>query len=77
MNPGILTETLNHFLAVFGAGWSNLQPAINGLTGVLLSIEIVMIGLWWALGGGEQLVAVMKKLLYYSGPRILDSGLSC
>ena len=64
MNPGILTETLNHFLAVFGAGWSNLQPAINGLTGVLLSIEIVMIGLWWALGGGEQLVAVMKKLLY-------------
>lgn len=64
MNPGILTQTLNHFLTVFGAGWSNLQPAINWLTGALLSIEIVMLGLWWALGGGEQLVGVMKKILY-------------
>ena len=64
MNPGILTQTLNNFLAAFGSGWSNLQPAINWLTGALLSIEIVMLGLWWALGGGEQLVAVMKKILY-------------
>ncbi|AOS84357.1 hypothetical protein BIU88_09585 [Chlorobaculum limnaeum] len=64
MNPGILTQTLNHFLTVFGAGWSNLQPAINWLTGALLGIEIVMLGLWWALGGGEQLVGVMKKILY-------------
>jgi type IV secretion system protein TrbL len=64
MNPGILTQTLNNFLAAFGSGWSNLQPAINWLTGALLGIEIVMLGLWWALGGGEQLVAVMKKILY-------------
>jgi type IV secretion system protein TrbL len=64
MNPGILTETLNNFLAAFGNGWSNLQPAINWLTGTLLGIEIVMLGLWWALGGGEQLVSVMKKILY-------------
>jgi type IV secretion system protein TrbL len=64
MNPGILTETLNNFLAAFGSGWSNLQPAINWLTGTLLGIEIVMLGLWWALGGGEQLVSVMKKILY-------------
>lgn len=64
MNPGILTQTLNNFLAAFGSGWSNLQPAITWLTGALLGIEIVMLGLWWALGGGEQLVAVMKKILY-------------
>ncbi|HHE08199.1 MAG TPA: P-type conjugative transfer protein TrbL [Chlorobaculum parvum] len=64
MNPGILTQTLNNFLTAFGAGWANLQPAINWLTGALLGIEIVMLGLWWALGGGEQLVAVMKKILY-------------
>ena len=63
MNPGILTQTLNNFLAAFGSGWSNLQPAINWLTGALLSIEIVMLGLWWALGGGEQLGAGMKKIL--------------
>ena len=33
MNPGILTQTLNNFLTAFGAGWSNLQPAITWLTG--------------------------------------------
>lgn len=64
MDPGILTQTLNNFLTAFGAGWSNLQPAINWLTGALLGIEIVMLGLWWALGGGEQIVGVMKKVLY-------------
>lgn len=64
MNPGILTQTLNNFLTAFGAGWSNLQPAITWLTGALLGIEIVMLGLWWALGGGEQIVGVMKKVLY-------------
>lgn len=64
MDPGILTTTLNHFQTVISAGWGNLQPAINYLVGALLGIEIVMIGLWWALGGGEQLAAVMKKILY-------------
>lgn len=64
MDPGILTTTLNNFLTAFSAGWSNLQPAINYLIGIFLAIEIVMIGLWMALGGGDQLLSVMKKLLY-------------
>ncbi len=64
MNTQILTDTLAAFLAAFNAGWGNLQPAIMWLTGALLTIEIVMMGLWWALGGGEQIVNVMKKLMY-------------
>jgi type IV secretion system protein TrbL len=64
MDPGVLTTTLNHFLLAFSSGWGNLQPAINYLIATLLGIEIVMMGLWWALGGGEQLAAVMKKILY-------------
>ena len=64
MDPGILTTTLNNFLTAFSSGWSNLQPAINYLIGIFLVIEIVMIGLWMALGGGDQLVSVMKKILY-------------
>ncbi len=64
MDPGILTTTLNNFLTAFSAGWSNLQPAINYLIGTFLAIEIIMIGLWMALGGGDQLLSVMKKLLY-------------
>jgi len=64
MHPGILTDTLRTFLTAFGAGWSNLEPTITWLIGALLGIEMVLLGLWWALGGGEQLAAVMKKLLY-------------
>lgn len=51
-------------MIAFDQGWGNLQPAIMWLTGVLLAIELVMIGLWWALGGGEQVANVMKKLMY-------------
>ncbi|ARM30495.1 P-type conjugative transfer protein TrbL [Prosthecochloris sp. HL-130-GSB] len=64
MNAGILTETLNHFISAFSASWGNLQPSINWLIGILLSIEIVLLGLWWALSGGERLVEVIKKLLF-------------
>lgn len=51
-------------MIAFDQGWGNLQPAIMWLTGTLLAIELVMMGLWWALGGGEQIVNVMKKLMY-------------
>ena len=69
MDPGILTTTLNNFLTAFSSGWSNLQPAINYLIGIFLAIEIVMIGLWMALGGGDQLVSLMKKILYLGNRR--------
>jgi type IV secretion system protein TrbL len=64
MDAGVLTTTLQHFLQVFSHGWSNLQPAINFLIKVFLGIEIVMFGLWMALGGLENLAAIMKKLLF-------------
>jgi len=64
MDPGILTTTLQHFLTVFSQGWSNLQPAIGYLIMVFLGIEIVMFGLWIALGGLDNLAGIMKKLLY-------------
>jgi type IV secretion system protein TrbL len=64
MEPGVLTTTLGHFLQAFSHGWGNLQPAINFLIKVFLGIEIVMFGLWMALGGIDNLVGIMKKLLY-------------
>lgn len=59
-----LTLTLNNFLAAFTGGYGRLTPAINHLLWLLGGIEIVLLGLWWALGGGEQLVAVFKKILF-------------
>ncbi|TNJ38026.1 P-type conjugative transfer protein TrbL [Prosthecochloris vibrioformis] len=64
METGVLTEALGVFVDAFGAGWSNLLPSINWLIGVLLSIELIFLGLWWALSGGEQLASIMKKLLF-------------
>lgn len=64
MPSGSLTQVLQYFTNVFSAGWLNLQPTMNWLVGVLLAIEILLLGLWWALSGGEQIVSVMKKILF-------------
>lgn len=59
-----LTRSLQQFIAVFGNGFQNLSHTINALLAVLAAIELALVGIWWALGGGEQLVGVFKKLLY-------------
>ena len=59
-----LTTTLTHFITVFEGGYTRLQPVVNGLLGSLAAIEIVLLGFWWALGGGEQLTNVIKKILF-------------
>lgn len=64
MEPGILTTTLNSFLTVFSHAWGNLHGSINFLTKIFLGLEVVMMGLWMALGGMENLASVMKKMLY-------------
>jgi type IV secretion system protein TrbL len=59
-----LTTTLTHFISTFQGGYSRLQPVVNGLLGGLAAIEIVLMGFWWALGGGENLTNVIKKFLF-------------
>lgn len=59
-----LTTTLTTFIGVFQGGYTRLQPMINGLLAVLAGIDIVLVGFWWALGGGERLTEVMKKVLF-------------
>lgn len=64
MNFNVLTTTLTNFITAFSAAWGNILPIVNWLIGCLLAIEIILIGLWWALGGGDKLVNVFKKILY-------------
>jgi type IV secretion system protein TrbL len=59
-----LTTTLTQFISVFQSGYGRLQPAVNGLLAALAAIEIVLLGFWWALGGGENLTNVIKKFLF-------------
>jgi type IV secretion system protein TrbL len=64
MEFSTLTTTLTNFVGVFQGGYTRLQPMINGLLAALAGIDIVLIGFWWALGGGERLTEVMKKVLF-------------
>ena len=65
MDTAILTNSLNQFLTVFNAAygliWSNGGQA---LLWVLAGIELVLVALWWALGGNAQTMDVIKKLLF-------------
>jgi len=64
MEFNTLTTTLTNFVGVFQGGYARLQPIVNSLLGLLAGIDIVLIGFWWALGGGERLVEVIKKVLF-------------
>jgi type IV secretory pathway TrbL component len=65
MDTAILTNSLNQFLTVFNAAygliWANGGQA---LLWVLAGIELVLVALWWALGGNAQTMDVIKKLLF-------------
>jgi type IV secretion system protein TrbL len=63
MQFSALTLTLQTFIGIFAGGFGRLSGAINTLLAILLGIELVMTGLFWALGGG-QLGPVFKKILY-------------
>ena len=64
MEFNTLTTTLTNFVGVFQGGYARLQPMVNSLLGILAGIDIVLIGFWWALGGGERLTEVIKKVLF-------------
>jgi type IV secretion system protein TrbL len=64
MQFNALTLTLQNFIAAFSGGYSRLQGSVNSLLGILVGIEIVLLGLWTALGGGDNVVGVFKKILH-------------
>jgi len=60
----VLTDTLTNIVTTFSAGYALLLPYINELTRYLLGIEVIFLGLFWALGGGENIVVVLKKVFF-------------
>ncbi|SHE23303.1 type IV secretion system protein [methanotrophic endosymbiont of Bathymodiolus puteoserpentis (Logatchev)] len=63
MSFNTLTTTLLNFIGIFSLGYGNLYPSTLWLFLVLLGIEVVLFGLYWALGGGQILDAI-KKILF-------------
>jgi type IV secretion system protein TrbL len=64
MKFNTLTLTLQHFIIAFSGGYGRLQGAAQSLLAILVGIEIVLLGLWTAFGGGDNVVHVFKKILH-------------
>lgn len=63
MSFNTLTTTLLNFIGIFSLGYGNLYPSTLWLFLALLGIEVVLFGLYWALGAGQILDAI-KKILF-------------
>jgi type IV secretion system protein TrbL len=64
MKFNTLTLTLQNFITAFSGGYGRLQGAVQSLLAILVAIEVVLLGLWTALGGGNHVVGVFKKILH-------------
>jgi type IV secretion system protein TrbL len=62
-----LTLTLQNFIAALSGGYGRLQGPAHSLLAVMVGIEIVLLGFWTALGGGDNVVGAFKKILHIGG----------
>jgi len=53
------------FIAYIDAGFGLLGPDVGFLTGILIGIDITLAGLFWALGGEDNVIGrFLRKILY-------------
>jgi type IV secretion system protein TrbL len=60
---------IDHFLSVFStyidSGFGLLRPEVSFLTATLVVIDVTLAGLFWAMGGTDDVLArLVKKVLY-------------
>ena len=65
MKFNALTIALHNFITIFSGGAGRLTSYANTLLYSLAAIDIVLLGLWWALDGGERLSGIFKRILYF------------
>src|SRR5580698_9915338 len=64
MQFNTLTLTLQNFITALSGAYSRIQGSASTLLGILVGIEVVLLGLWTALGGGDNVVGVFKRILH-------------
>ena len=64
MQFNTLTLTLQNFITALSGGYGRIQGSASTLLGILVGIEVVLLGLWTALGGGDNVVGVFKRILH-------------
>lgn len=61
----IIDQFMEAFIAYIDSGFGLLGPDVGFLTTVLIGIDITLAGLFWALGGEDDIIAkFLKKILY-------------
>jgi type IV secretion system protein TrbL len=62
---GIVDRFLDVFSLYIDSGFGLLRPEVSFLTAALVVIDITLAGLYWAMGGHEDVIArLIKKTLY-------------
>lgn len=62
---GIIDRFLDVFSLYIDSGFGLLKPEVSFLTATLIVIDITLAGLYWAMGGHEDVIArLIKKTLY-------------
>src|SRR5580700_9076192 len=64
MQFNTLTLTLQNFITALSGAYGRIQSSASTLLGILVGIEVVLLGLWTALGGGDNVVGVFKRILH-------------
>jgi type IV secretion system protein TrbL len=62
-DPGVLTNLLNAFLAVFGLASGNLTGEASRLLLIMAAVELTLAGIYWSLRGENLVVGLLQKVL--------------
>ena len=61
----VIDQFMDAFVRYIDSGFGLLGPDVGFLTGILIGIDITLAGLFWALGGEDDVIAkFLKKILY-------------
>ncbi len=64
MQFNTLTLTLQNFITALSGAYGRIQGSASTLLGILIGIEVVLLGLWTALGGGDNVAGIFKRILH-------------
>ncbi|MGO9148064.1 MAG: type IV secretion system protein, partial [Desulfomonilia bacterium] len=62
MDSGVLTSVLNQLAGRLSLGYARILPDALVLMRYLVAIEIVVLGVFWALGKSDVTVTAIKKI---------------
>ena len=64
-NLGVIDQFTNVFSRYIDSGFGLLSGEVHFLTATLVGIDLTLAGLFWAMGGSDDVIArLIKKTLY-------------